>query len=423
MELTEVFNEWDSYAKRKKLIMRDIGFKSIEETSGLKIVAITGIRRSGKSSILMLLSQHLEKKGETARYVNLEDSRINGKKDVLEEVLKWSEGKGFLLLDEIASVEGWEGWLARAHEMLKGELRIVVSSSRSSILRPGKALRGRILPIEIYPLSFREFLGFRGINEEGTVVGKGRLERAFAEYIKYGGFPETVLAKEELDKVRITSSYFKDIMGLDIAEISGEEVGMVDEFGRYVVQTPYFSASKCLNFFKSAGHKIGKEKLLLLERCAQEAFLFFFVPIFSHNIKDASQYPRKAYSGDSGFPYAVSGKMDMGRLYENVAYLALKRRLQGAAEICYWKDREGMETDFVVKMGKEVPEAFQVVYGMDEKVEKREVEGLVRCTKELGAKRSTILTKNISGTKTVAGVKIRLAPLFEWLLEKERPLG
>ena len=413
-----MFNEWDSYAKKKKLIMRDIGFKSIGEISKLKIVAITGIRRSGKSSILMLLSQKLEKEGKRVRYVNLEDSRINSKKEVLEEVLKWSEGKGFLLLDEIASVEGWEGWLARVHEMMKGELMLVVSSSRSSLLKPGKALRGRILPIELYPLSFQEFLEFNGVKEEHTVVGKGKLERAFAEYIKYGGFPESILAKEEIDKVGIISSYFKDIIGLDIAEISGEEVGTVEEFSRYVVQTPYFSASKCLNFFKSAGRKIGKEKLLLLEKCAQEAFLFFFVPIFSYNIKDASQYPRKAYSGDSGFPYAVSGKMDMGRLYENVAYLELKRRLRGAAGICYWKNKEGMETDFVVKIGKDVSEAFQVVYEMDETVEKREVDGIVKCTKELGAKRSTILTKNISSKKTVDGVKIRMVPLIEWLMGK-----
>jgi len=60
-----------------------------------------------------------------------------------------------------------------------------------------------------------------------------------------------------------------------VAEISGENISTVELFGKYVIETPYFSASKCLNFFKSLGHKIGKQSILNLEKHSQEGYLFF----------------------------------------------------------------------------------------------------------------------------------------------------
>ena len=417
MKTTDVFEEWDSYAKRRELSSRDIDFDSIINESKVKIVAVTGIRRSGKSSVLMLLAQMLERKGEKVCYINLEDSRLKGSATMLDDAIKWFGDTGFMLLDEVTSADDWEGWLARTHELLKGRLRLIVSSSRRNLVVPAKPLRGRILPRELYPLSFVEFLRFKGINVEKTTSGRGKMERAFSEYLKYGGFPEIALTEERVDKVRILDSYFKDIVGLDVAEISGEDIGVVETFGRYVIQSPYFSASKCLNFFKTLGYRVGKEKLLSLERLSQEGYLFFFIPVFSYSMKARAQYPRKAFCGDTGFPYGIAGKLDMGRLYENAAFLELRRRIQGRKEICYWRNKEGLETDFVIKQGNDVSEVIQVVYDLgDEKTRKREVNSIVECVKELKADDAIILTKEVSEAKTVDGVKIRFVPLVDWLL-------
>jgi predicted AAA+ superfamily ATPase len=323
-----------------------------------------------------------------------------------------------LFLDEITSAHDWEGWLARNHEFLKGRLRIIVSSSRKGLVLPSKPLRGRILPFELFPLSFKEFLFFKGIAIEKTTVGRGRLERAFSEYLKFGGFPEVVLAKEEIDKARILDSYFKDIVGLDVAEVSREDLATVDAFGKYVLQSPYFSASKCLNFFKTLGYKIGKEKLLQLEKFSEAGYLFFFAPIFSYSAKDKSQYPRKAYAADTGFYYAVTGKIDLGRLYEGLAFLELRRRLQGQKNICYWKNKLGFEADLVVTDGNRATEALQVVYDLtDEKTSKRELRGISECAKELKTPKLAVLTRNVSESRTLEGNKVRFVPLLDWLLE------
>ena len=418
MERTDVFEEWTAYAKKKALLSREVELEPIISSSASKIVAITGIRRCGKSSLLMLIVQKLEVEGKKVAYINLEDSRIKDDKEILDNILKWFGEDGFLFLDEITSAPDWEGWLARNHEFLKGKLRLVVSSSRKGLVLPSKPLRGRILPFELFPLSFKEFLSFKGVAIEKTTVGRGRLERAFQEYLKFGGFPEVVLTKEGIDKARILNSYFKDIVGLDIAEVSHEDLGIVDAFGKYVLQSPYFSASKCLNFFKTLGYKIGKEKLLQLEKFSEAGYLFFFAQIFSYSAKDRSQYPRKAYAGDTGFYYSITGRTDFGRLYEGLAFLELRRRLQGQTGIRYWKNKAGYEADLVVTAGNMASEVLQVVYDMtDEKTVKREIRGIDECAKELKAVKLTVLTRNVSEIKTVGGRKIRFITLLDWLLE------
>lgn len=422
MSASRIFDEWNVYAHRKVLVQREIDLDTIVRNSHSKIVAITGIRRCGKSSVLMLLAQKLEKEGKKVCYVNVEDSRLGAEKDVLDQILKWFGDEGFMLLDEITCANDWSGWLARTHELLKGKLHLIVGSSRSNLVFPSKPLRGRILSTELFPLAFREFLSFRNITIEKTTAGRGKLERALSEYLKFGGFPEVVLAEDPIDKVRILDSYFKDIVGLDVAEVSHEDPTTVATFGRCVISSTYFSASKCLNFFKSLGYAIGKEKLLHLEKYAEASYLFFFIPVFSHSIKSRSAYPRKAYSGDGGFSYATTGRIDWGKLYEIAVFLELKRRIRDK-EICYWRNKAGEEVDFIIKLGSDVGEAIQVVYDLSSaETKNREIAGLVSCGQELKPNSLMIITKDISETIVVGDSSIQFEPLLDWLM-RNRPMG
>ncbi|MCD6496414.1 MAG: ATP-binding protein [Candidatus Aenigmarchaeota archaeon] len=411
------FDEWNAYATKKALKSRDIALDRMESDAGLKIVGLTGIRRSGKSSLLMLLLQKLIHESKKAAYVNLEDSRIKDSKTILDDIIKWFGDDGYLLLDEITGAHDWEGWLARNHELLKDRLKLIVSSSLKKLAVPVKPLRGRMLIQELYPLSFREFLQFRRIKLERTTAGIGRIERALDEYLVYGGFPEVVLANDKTDKIRLLGSYFNDIIALDVSELSGEDTTTVSTFGKYIIEATYFSASKCLNFFKALGHKIGKQTILNLEKYSEDGYLFFFVPIFSYTAKDKLQYPRKAYLGDTGFLHAISGRKDKGRVFENAVFLEMKRRLQPQQEINYWKNKEGAEVDFIVREGLRTTEIINVVYDLsDEKTKRREIKGLVACAKECNLKDSLLITRNIEGTEVIDGVKISYIPLWRWLL-------
>jgi len=413
-----VFEEWNTYAGKKALRPRAADLKGMKLNARLKVIGITGIRRSGKSSILMLLLQKLAAEGKNAAYINIEDSRIKDSKTILDDILKWFGDAGYLLLDEITYANDWEGWLARNHELLKGKLHLIVSSSRKNLVVPVKPLRGRMLPYEIYPLSFAEFLQFKGIEVEHTTAGVGRVEKALDEYLVFGGFPEVVLFSDKTEKIRLLNSYFRDIIGLDVAEMAKENISTVELFGKYVINTQHFSASKCLNFFKGLGYKIGKQSILNLEKRSQDGYLFFFVPISSYNIKDRSQYPRKAYMGDTGFMHAISGKTDMGRLFENAVFLELKRRIPQQQEVHYWKSKAGFEADFVVREGLKVKEIIQVAYDLsNEKTKEREVRGLIACAKEASLRHGLIITKDFEGIETVDGIRIKFIPIRKWLLK------
>ena len=413
--MEDIFEEWNVYASKRKLKPRDISLSGIEKNSKLKIVSITGIRRAGKSSILILLQQRLSKNSKAA-YINLEDSRIKNNKDVLDNILKWFSDSGFLLLDEITCVNDWEGWLARNHEMLKGKLNIITSSSRKSVITPNKPLRGRMLAYELYPLSFKEFLEFKNIKLEKTTAGIGKIEKALEEYVIYGGFPEVALLEDRTDKIKVINSYFKDIIGLDVSEISKENINVVEIFGKYVIESAYFSASKCLNYLKTLGYRIGKQSILDLEKYAQISYLFFFIQIFSRNIRDRGQYPRKAYLGDTGFMNAISGKRDMGRLYENAVLLELKRKLNQNQEINYWKNLEGIECDFVIREGLKVKKSIQVVYDLAEKTKQRELKGILECMKEFGLRQGLVITRDYEAEEKKSNKKIKFVPLWKWLL-------
>jgi len=423
MGAVEIYEEWDTYATRRRLQPREIQLDAVINASKNKIASITGIRRCGKSSLLMLLRQRLAARGTHAAYLNLEDTRLSRVADPLDDALRWFGDEGTLLLDEVTAAPDHEGWLSRTHELLKDRLSLIVTSSRRALAHPSRPLRGRVLPLELYPLSLREYLTFKGISIEKTTAGRGRLEKALQEYLRFGGFPEVTLTADETERVCILASYIRDIVGLDVAEASGVDVSTVKTFTDYALQAPYFSASKTLAYMKTLGHRIGKDKILSLEHFSEASYLIHFARVYSRNIKDRSQHPRKAYPGDTGFNYALQGRTDVGRLCENAVMLELKRRSQGLTEINYWKNGRGAETDFIIRRGTTITEAIQVTADLsDAKVYRRETESLARCAAELGAEKATILTSGEPGEAKVNGVGIELVPLAGWLLGEENRL-
>ena len=409
-KLWGIFDEWTEYALRTSLRPRR-GWENLLEFSASKPVFLTGIRRSGKSSLMMLLAQ---KAGGRVGYVNLEDHRLPDEPSTLDSVLSWHGDKGFLFLDEISSVKDWAGWLARVHEQTKGKLFLIVSSSVFSF--PPKSLRGRLLRFELFPLSFEEFLEFKGYRREAkTVAERGRMFQWFYEYLVWGGFPEVVLAEEDFHRLMILSSYFSDIIALDVAEKNEEDIGLVKAVARYLMETKEFSASKTRNFLKTIGWKCGKERLLSLEDSLSRAYLFFFLEIFSGKIKDKLQYPRKVYPGDTGFFKAITNKEERGRLYKTAVFLAIRRNLSPLQEINYWKSQRNGEIDFVVRRGKNVEEIIQVTSGED--IKPREYKAALEAAESLGIKEITFIG-DVEGEEKKGGVKFRFRNIVDWLLKR-----
>ncbi|MCD6227820.1 ATP-binding protein [Candidatus Micrarchaeota archaeon] len=414
MELPEIFVECNEYSLQRVVKPREVDINSIIKLSKTKIVMITGVRRSGKSCLLNLIHQKLKKNNKKVLYINFDDNRLK-RENILDTILSWFGDKGYLLLDEITNIPKWQDWLYRTHEMTN--LQLIITSSRSHLIAPKKMLRGRTINIELYPLSFKEYLRFNDkdfTTLSKTTAGRGILKKIINKYLIYGGFPEVALTKNKSDKVKILNSYFNDIIGLDIADSSGVKISIVELFSKYVLASTYFSASKCYNFIKNLGYKISKETLLSLEYYSQKGCLFFFNQIFSYSIKDLSQYPRKIYIIDNGFITCVSGKIDKGRLLENAVFIELMRN---GKKVYYWKNKEGNEVDFVIQKGKGIEAIIQVCCDIsDEKTLLRETKSIINCAKEFRMKKGIIITNDYEGKKTVEGINIKFIPFLKWLL-------
>ncbi len=414
----DVLREWGATAAGKSLKTREFDINKTIDESKNRVVSITGIRRAGKSSILVLIYRKLATLGKKAAYANLEDNRLQIP-EALDTILKQTPNADWLLLDEVTSAKEWENWIHRINEMKS--VHLITTSSLNKLSRfPPKALRGRISYFELFPLSFIEFLEFRNIKIPETTREIGIVERELDDYLTYGGFPEVVLSE---NKVGIVQEYMNSIIALDVAALSTVPLRVVSDFSAQLIGTTLFSATKLENVMKNMGHKIGKSTLLELEQLFETAYLAFFVPVFSTKIKDEALYPRKVYLGDTGFFYAARGKKNFGRVYENAVFLQLRRKLNPLEKISYYRSAGSQEVDFVIRQGSEVKKLIQVVYELDdEKTKEREIKALVEAAGEFGLNGKKgellIITKDYEAKEDFESKKITYKKLWKWLIEE-----
>ncbi|MCD6310859.1 MAG: ATP-binding protein, partial [Elusimicrobia bacterium] len=320
-EIIELLGEWNFWNREIETgIPRNnylSGFCRFAKTG--KIISIVGIRRSGKSTLMRQTAKELIKQGVSANdilMVNFEEPQFeNSDLTVLNkiyqsylEIIKPGK-KPFLFLDEIQNVEKWERFVRGISE--KKQAYIMVSGSSSKLLSGelSGVLTGRQIYFEVLPLSFREFLAFRGIktdSEKNMALNALKIKRALREYLKWGGFPEIVLNKDPEFRKRVLISYYQDIIGRDIAQrFRIKKPGKL----RILVQFYLTNISSYVSFNSiSKFIKLPVETVRRFSLYVENSFLVFFVKRFSFSIKEQENSARKVYSIDTGLHSAVGLK-------------------------------------------------------------------------------------------------------------------
>ncbi len=398
-----------------------------------KIAVVTGFRRVGKTYLMLHLAKRLLEgmTREEVVYVNFEDERIPLKTAFLTLLLPtmkeiFGAKNRFLLLDEIQNIPNWSKWLRRIHDTENIRIFVSGSSSKMSSKEIPTELRGRFLEVRVFPLSFREFLSFKGLalnlkEAEYAENEKSKVLKALGEYLTYGALPEIALSQEDR-KAEIVRSYYQTVIRRDIIErhnIRNEE--SLKALLRLLLNSTSYSISRLHNILKSLNYEIGKTTLQQYLGYIENSYFMFSVPIFSYKIKDQMQYARKVYFIDNGFITAISTKFsrNYGRLYENIVAVKLSRK--SGSSIYYWKSLQKEEVDFVVKQGLRVRQLIQVCYDIeDTDTKEREVRALLKASKELKCRNLLVITEDYEseeqeswfGTKR----KIRYVPLWKWLL-------
>jgi predicted AAA+ superfamily ATPase len=387
-----------------------------------EVLALTGVRRSGKTSLMHIIIGDLLQKVEPKQimYVNLEDPTFE--RATLEEIyrafeeLMLPEDGQYLFLDEIQNKEGWEKWVKKMYDSRK-KVKMTVTGSNSSLLKSefSTYLAGRNLTHEVFPLSFPEHLSFKGVtvkNEAELLSSRSVITHHLESYMKFGGYPEVVLENDEKMKFTLLKEYFSAILSRDIlARYDVKERAKLEKLAAFLLTNSSGEISaKSLSKVVDLNIRTVQEYLEHLE----SVYLFFFVNHFSYSLKAQFTYPRKVYCVDTGMKSAVGFgfSRDDGHLMENLVYLKLRKM----GEVYYWKDREA-DIDFVLKQGKKVTQLIQSCYDTShEKTDKRETGSLLKGMEQFGLRHGTIITWDREDAKTLDGKTIVYIPLWKWLL-------
>jgi predicted AAA+ superfamily ATPase len=398
-----------------------------------EVVAVTGVRRSGKSVILLQTLSHLIKNKVPRKnllYINFEDPKFYNflDLDLLDKI--WDayldylspKGKVYIVLDEVQKIKGWEHWVRAKYDQ-KENAKIFVTGSNMELLSPefARVLTGRHLQLSVTPLDFREFLGFKGIEVKNDrlwfIKNKSSLRKFAEQYLKIGGFPKVVLTEDELLQKELLAQYFNDILTKDIVDrYKVKEVGKLKNLALFYSTnfTRGFSFNKIKNV---ADFSLSLDSIHRFSQYLTNSFLIDFLPRFSYSIRNQMQTARKIYFVDNGMHNAIAFKFseDMGKLLENTVYYHLKKQ---AKEVYYFHEKQ--EVDFVCKTGLKITELINVCYQLENKeTTLRETSALIEAMKYFRLKESKIIVSEGESEKiTMQGFNIFVIPFYQWALEE-----
>ncbi len=398
-----------------------------------EVIVLKGVRRSGKSTLLLNEMKRLVNIGHDPRnilYVNFEDPRFVNNLDVelmariKESYLEFvnPKGKTFFFLDEVQNIPAWEKWVLKEYATKSASLYVTGSSSSLLSLEIGTALSGRYLDIEVFPLSFQEFLHFNKIDivtKAERIKRKSALNRLFRSFMKQGGFPKLVEISDERTRQDLLKNCYDSILLRDIvARHKLTRFHVLEEISAFLLANScsLSSTNKLKNVFGISFQKAQDYTAFM-----EEAYLIFQLHRFSWSLKKQFANLRKFYSVDTGLSNRVSFQVGsrQGQNLENIIFIELLRR---GREIYFYKTKNEREVDFLVKEGRTIKELIQVSYSItDEQTRKREFSALKTASDELtkdSAIPCRVLTMDDRETVKWKGITIEVENVIDWLLKK-----
>jgi len=322
------------------------------------------MRRVGKSSLLLLIKNRLLKHNVSERnilFINKESlayEHLQTHSDLNDEVKKMFDGvkgKKYLFLDEVQMISQWER--AVTSFLAEEVADLFISGSNASLLSSELAtlLSGRYIEFPLYPLSFAEFLRFRGQDKP--------TDEEFSRYLRYGGFPGIHHIEMQDDIVyQYINSLFNTILLKDVVKRNNvRNVALLEQITRFLFDNVgnIFSGKKVADFLKSQKRRVGVDTVYNYISYLEDAFLLNRVPRYDVKGKRYLQVHEKYFLGDIGLRHACLGyrEGDISGLLENVVFLTLK---QGGYRVSVGKV-ENKEVDFISERADR-KEYIQVAY-------------------------------------------------------------
>ena len=410
------YNDWP-----EPYIHRTAEKKLRKLSQNKEIIALSGVRRGGKS-VLLEYVRRLHKNGNDY-YFNFEDERLVtfGTEDfeVLHQTLISLYGiqKNFYF-DEIQNIENWELF---ARRLYNAGCKIYITGSNSNLFSEelGTRLTGRYISLNIYPISFAEFSGDQvSLSKKDFSTREiGVLKKRYASYLELGGIPAYI----ENQDIEYLSSLYETILYKDI--VARYKIGNPEALKKLV----FFLASNCgkqvtlsklMGMINNNGEII-KSRTTIFHYCSylENSFLSFFVNRHDNNLKIQQQSSRKVYFIDHVLAKILGFRTseDRGHMLENIVFIELKRR---GYDIFYHKGSK--ECDFVIREGVYTRQVIQVCTELyDPSTKEREFSGLIEAMDKFSLSLGLIITENEEFSEILEindkQYKIDVIPIWKWL--------
>lgn len=399
------------------MLIREEYLQKLIDSKDLNLIkVITGVRRSGKSTLLLqykdyLLSQKI--KEQDIIYMNFESAEwydIKDYNDLYKNItFKITDGnKKYILLDEVQNVVGWE---KAVNSLLVGtNSDIYITGSNAYLLSSELTtlLAGRVLTIKIYPFSFKEFMATYPFKNEEDKYDK------FDKYLKYGGMPMLVNMN---DNEQLIINYLNDlkevVLKKDVISRNNiKDIVFLDNLIKYMASVigNLTTPNAIAEFMKKNGSNITNETVDSYLKMLENAYFLYRVPRYELKGKQLLKTQGKYYFIDNGLKNIIDGitHYDSGSSYENLVYIELLRR---GYEV-YVGQYNDIEIDFIaIKPNERI--YYQVSRSiMDEKVEEREKKSLLAINDNY---KKVILTMDRVKNKQIEGIEV--VNIIDFLLE------
>ena len=389
------------------MLEREYYLNQLIESKDLNLIkVITGVRRSGKSTLLLqykdyLTSQKIPEKNiiymnfESAEWYNIknyEDLYLYIKSNI-------SKGKNYILLDEVQNVESWEKAVNSMLVDINCDIYITGSNAYLLSSELTTLLAGRVLTIKIYPFSFKEFIEEYPFKENEDKYDK------FDKYLKFGGMPMLVNMN---DNEELMINYLNDIKEVvlkkDVINRNKiKDVVFLDNLIKYMASCigNLTTPNSISDFMQKNGSTVTNETVDSYLKMIENAYFIYRVPRYELKGKQLLKTQGKYYFIDNGLKNIVNGlsSYDSGSSFENLIYIELLRR---GYEVYVGKYND-IEIDFIaIKPNEKI--YYQVTRSLlDEKVEEREKNSLLAIKDNY---KKIILTMDKVRNKQLEGIDV-----------------
>ena len=339
-----------------------------------KIIILKGARQVGKTTILRNIQKQMEREGRPVQYITADldfadpafgDPRIF----LLRLADLFGETGGYVLIDEFQTIPQAGLFLKTIYDQSREKYRFIVTGSSSlELTKNAEFLTGRKIEFVITPFSFREYcrakapdMGDRLLDpwdtdvlQNHTALYGSRLKALFAEYLRFGGFPEAALSPADMRQTLL-----KELLSTYIhTDVAGyQRIENVAGFNNLVRLLCAQIGSQVNRSELSSTLRLNQETVARYLDILEGTFVFHLVPPwFTNPRKEVSKMP-KVYITDPGFTLAsgtgtaspVPYELLDGHLVENAVWSTLSR-VFGQNEVRYWRTASGAEIDFIVDL-------------------------------------------------------------------------